>query len=163
MKALHKIKSIDSILQITKDVVNQNDNYHDYIINENNAFYRKQLPLLMKHSRINSLISSRAKIIEIEKKWKNAKSMSLKEENKPEFNISKYHLPLDSIRAIKIRSKNISPLCPIYDSKGSFIKGSVSPRRIFCYRSLLNSILSDNIAKRNKQQVSFKSLTFSNF
>ena len=163
MKSFHKNKSIDSILQITKDVVIQNYNYHDYMINENNAFYRKQLPLLMKHSRINTLVSSKAKIIEIDKIWKNVKNTSSKKENKSQLNISKSILPLDSIRSMKIRSNKISSICPIYDSKGSFIKGSVSQRRIFSYKSLLNSILSDNITKRNKEQVSYKSIKFNNF
>ena len=33
---VRKIKNIDSILQITKDVVQKNNNYNDYILKRNN-------------------------------------------------------------------------------------------------------------------------------
>ena len=55
-------KNIDSILQVTKETVNKNDNYYNYIVNQNNNLYKKQLPLLMKNSRINALVLSKTKI-----------------------------------------------------------------------------------------------------
>ena len=41
-------KNINSILQVTNDIINKNDNYHEYIINNNNQLYARQLPLLIK-------------------------------------------------------------------------------------------------------------------
>ena len=49
-------KNINSILQVTNDIINKNDNYHEYIINNNNQLYARQLPLLIKSKRIKALI-----------------------------------------------------------------------------------------------------------
>ena len=38
---VRKIKNIDSILQITKDVVQKNNNYNDYILRRNNSLFIK--------------------------------------------------------------------------------------------------------------------------
>ena len=57
--SLNKIKitkNIDSILQVTNDVIYKSNNYREYILNQNNSLYMRQLPLLMKHERMKALI-----------------------------------------------------------------------------------------------------------
>ena len=49
-------KNINSILQVTNDIINKNNNYHDYIIKNNNSLYARQLPLLIKSKRVNALV-----------------------------------------------------------------------------------------------------------
>ena len=73
--SLNKIKitkNIDSILQVTNDVIYKSNNYREYILNQNNSLYMRQLPLLMKHERMKALISKK-----IEDTQKNSSSLIL--------------------------------------------------------------------------------------
>ena len=122
MRSGKKIKSIDSILQHTKDVVQQNKNYNEYILNRNNSLFLKQLPLLMKQSRIQSLILSKPKVKEIEKDivYQSTKN-TVQKDDKKERNILSIRdclSPLNSIRTIKSRSKKLPPLCPLFNNEG---------------------------------------------
>ena len=110
-------KNIDSILQVTNEVIHKNNNYHDYIINQNNSLYMRQLPLLMKSNRIKALVSKK-----LDDSQKNASSMLLSEEEKEKnsyskksLNLRKYLSPLNNIRNIKIKSNKLPPLCPLFD------------------------------------------------
>ncbi len=79
MKKIKKNKVIGSILQVTKNVVDQSQNYYDYIVKQNNSLYKKQLPLLLKHSRIKSLVLSKQKIRENELNYQSTKNSSPKD------------------------------------------------------------------------------------
>ena len=123
MKERKKFRTIDSILQITKEVVQKNDNYNEYIINENNLLYTKQLPLLIKNSRINSLILPKIKEKEII--YQSTKNSSQKEDKSES---EKYYSPINSIRTIKNPSIKLPPLCPIFNSKGTLLRSVASPK-----------------------------------
>ena len=106
---MKKNDTIDSILQITKNVVSKNYNYYDYIINENNMLYNKQLPLLKNYSRIKSLELLKPKLKEKEIVYQSTKNSSLKEEEKSSelnFESDNYISSLNNIRTNKIHSKN---------------------------------------------------------
>ena len=134
MKKIKKIKVIDSILQVTKDVVQQSNTYNEYIIKQNNSLFIKQLPLLNKHSRINSLVLLKPKLKEIEKDVQSVKNSFLKEEKKDSI-----FSPLNNIRSLKLRSKKLPPLCPLYNQKGILRSGLVSPKREFSRNNILNN------------------------
>ena len=113
--SLNKIKitkNIDSILQVTNDVIYKSNNYREYILNQNNSLYMRQLPLLMKHERMKALISKK-----IEDTQKNSSSLIFQEEDKEKeikekskLNLYKHLSPLSNIRNIKIKSKKLPPL-----------------------------------------------------
>ena len=101
------LNSDDSILQVTKDTVNQSNNYYDYIINQNNTLYKKQLPLLMKNSRMNALVLSKTKSdFQLNTIQKNKEE----ENNKSNTKINKFLSPLNNIRNLQIRSKKFLEL-----------------------------------------------------
>lgn len=136
MRNEKKIKTIDSILQVTKDVVQQNDNYNDYILRRNNSLFLKQLPLLMKQSRIQSLILSKPKVKNIEKDiiYQSTRNSLKKEEKKDGKIISSRDCisPLNSIRIVKFRSKKLPPLCPLFNNEGLIRPSFISPKPILC-------------------------------
>ena len=133
MKIMKKNKTIDSILQITKNVVCKNNNYYDYIVNENNSLYNKQLPLLMKNNRINSLVLSKPKLKEKDIVYQSTKNSSQKEEIYSEINYEsdQYISPLNNIRTLKTRSPKLPPLSPIFNSRGILLPSIVNSRRNF--------------------------------
>ena len=127
-------KNIDSILQVTKETVNKNDNYYNYIVNQNNNLYKKQLPLLMKNSRINALVLSKTKI-DFNKK----PSFSMEKIEKKNFsktNKSKVISPLSTIRNTQMRSKKLPPLCPLYNSKGELVPSIIKSSKILLNKSI---------------------------
>ena len=134
MKIMKKNKTIDSILQITKNVVSKNNNYYDYIVNESNSLYNKQLPLLMKNNRINSLVLLKPKLKEKDIVYQSTKNSSQKEERYSEINCEseQYISPLNNIRRLKARSPKLPPLSPIFNSKGILLPSVVNSRRNFC-------------------------------
>ena len=146
MRSGKKINSIDSILQITKDVVQRNNNYNEYILKRNNSLFLKQLPLLTKKSRIQSLILSKPKIKEIEKDivYQSTKN-TVQKDDKKERKILSFRdclSPLNSIRNIKIRSKKLPPLCPLFNNEGLLKPSFISPKQVF-FKNILNSINND--------------------
>ena len=134
MRNVRKIKNIDSILQVTKDTVQQNNNYNDYILRRNNSLFIKQLPLLMKQSRIQSLVLSKPKVKNIEKDiiYQSTKNSSQKEDKKEGKSLSLRDCisPLNSIRTIKIRSKKLPPLCPLFNNDGLIKSSFISPKSL---------------------------------
>ena len=137
-------KNINSILQVTNDVIYKNNNYHDYIVNQNNSLYMRQLPLLRKNERMKALISRK-----LDDSQKNANSLILTEEEKERgekkgFQLKKYLSPLNNIRNIKIKSKKLPPLCPLYNERGELIPSAISSSKIIYkkidYNVFLNSI-----------------------
>ena len=145
MKTFRKNKTIDSILQNTKNVVGKNHNYYDYIINENNMLYNKQLPLLKKNNRIKSLELLKPKLKEKEIVYQSTKNSSQKEEKSSELNFESDHYisSLNNIRTIKTRSPKLPPLSPIFNAKGVLLPSIVISRRNFC-RNLLKRDKSMN-------------------
>ena len=144
---VRKIKNIDSILQITKDVVQKNNNYNDYILRRNNSLFIKQLPLLKKQSRIQSLILSKPKVKNIEKDiiYQSTRNSLQKEEKKDGKIISSRDCisPLNSIRTIKIRSKKLPPLCPLFNNEGLIKSSFISPKQLL-YNNILNFSNNDD-------------------
>ena len=137
-------KNINSILQVTNDVIYKNNNYHDYIVNQNNSLYMRQLPLLRKNERMKALISRK-----LDDSQKNANSLILTEEEKERgekkgFQLKKYLSPLNNIRNIKIKSKKLPPLCPLYNERGELIPSAISSSKIIYkkidYNVFLNRI-----------------------
>ena len=147
--SLNKIKitkNIDSILQVTNDVIYKSNNYREYILNQNNSLYMRQLPLLMKHERMKALISKK-----IEDTQKNSSSLIFQEEDKAKeikekskLNLYKHLSPLSNIRNIKIKSKKLPPLCPLYNSQGELIPAAIKSSKIIYkkidYNDFLNKI-----------------------
>ena len=132
-------KNINSILQVTNDVIYKNNNYRDYIINENNSLYIRQLPLLIKNERINALVA---------KKYDDPKknsSLILEEEIKNNNSMSSFPL-LKGIRNLKIRSKKLPPLCPLYNDRGELVPSEIKTSKIVYkrinYDNFLNNINS---------------------
>ena len=156
---LKKFNTIDSILQLTKDLVKKNDKYYNYILNENNSLYTRQLPLLMKSSRINSLVLMKPKIKEREFVYQSTKNSSQKDDKKSEIDFeseqNNYHI--NKIRAIKIRSAKLPPLCPMFDNKGTLLRSLATPRKditnkiINIFDNMNNFHNSVNIKRNNSK------------
>ena len=143
MTNLKTFKSIDSILHVTKDVIHKSNNYYEYMIKQNNTLYKKQLPLLMKNSRINALVLSKTK----ERFFKNFQSQNKEEEvDEKKVNFYKKLSPLNNIRNIKIRSKKIPPLCPLYNNRGELVPSIIKTSKVL-YSSIIN--YNDNINSIN--------------
>ena len=127
-------KNIDSILQVTKETVNKSDNYYNYIINQNNSLYKKQLPLLMKNIRINALVLSKNK-----SDFKINNNHQNKEENKRDLSKTKKNKlfsPLSEIRNIQTRSKNLPPLCPLFNDKGELVPSIIKTSKIIFRKTM---------------------------
>ena len=146
MTNIKTFKSIDSILHVTKDVIHKSNNYYEYMIKQNNTLYKKQLPLLMKNSRINALILSKTK----EPFFKNFQSQNNEEEaDVRKVNFYKKLSPLNNIRNIKIRSKKIPPLCPLYNNRGELIPSIIKTSKVLYSSIIINHCLSsEKITKR---------------
>ena len=149
-------KNIDSILHETNEVIHKNNNYHDYIKNENNSLYMRQLPLLMKNERIKALISKK-----LDDTHKNESMLLLDEEkhSKESSKKLKFDLlsPLSNIRKLKVKSKKLPPLCPLYNKQGelipSVIKSSKVIYRKINYNDFLNRINSGLIEVPNGKKI----------
>lgn len=137
-------KNIDSILHITNEVIHKNNKYHDYIKNQNNSLYMRQLPLLMKNDRMKALISKKLEDIH-----KTGALLLLDEEKQSKDSNEKLKLnlsPLSSIRNIKIKSKKLPPLCPLYNNQGELIPSVIKSSKInykkINYNDFMNRINS---------------------
>ena len=139
-KRIRISKNIDSILQVTNEVIHQNNNYRDYIINQNNSLYMRQLPLLMKNERIKALIHKK-----LDESQKNASTIEEeKDKDKEILTLKKSLSPLKNIRNIKIRSKKLPPLCPLYNARGELIPSAIRSSKVLYkkidYSSFLNRV-----------------------
>ena len=156
-------KNIDSILHVTNDVIHKNNNYHDYIKKENNSLYLRQLPLLMKNERMKALISKK-----LDDSQKNLSLLLLDEEkqSKESSEKLKFNLlsPLNNIRKLKVRSKKLPPLCPLYNKQGELIPSVIKSSKVFYrkinYNDFLNRINSGLIEFPNNSNNNNKKLTF---
>ena len=102
-------KNIESILQITKNVIKFNNNFHEYYISKNDDLYKKQLNLLCKKSDLLKLLNKN-------KNNKSSLSKNIKIKNLQLNSLSSRQY--SSIRNLQIRSSKLPPLCPFYDDKG---------------------------------------------
>ena len=152
-------KNIDSILHVTNEVIHKNNKYRDYIKNQNNSLYMRQLPLLMKNDRMKALISKKLDDIH-----KNSSILLLDEEkqSKDSNEKLKFNLlssPLNSIRNIKIKSKKLPPLCPLYNDQGELIPSVIKSSKVIYkkinYNDFLNRINSGlmEFPNANKKQI----------
>ena len=94
MKTDRREKNIDSILKVTKNVIQSTRNYNNYYLNHKDTFYIDQLPLLTSPNSVNHSLSE---------------EITKDEDYK-------------TIRKAHIRSKNIPKLCPLYNEKGELLK-----------------------------------------
>ena len=138
-------KNIDSILQVTNDIINKNDNYRDYIINQNNSLYMRQLPLLVKNERMKALINKK-----LDDSQKNSSLIIEDGKEKEKFKFKQYLSPLNEIRNIKIKSKKLPPLCPLYNSKGELIPTAIKSSKI-----LFKKVDYSNFLNRNNLELGF--------
>ena len=111
-------QSIGNILQVTKNIIQENENFYDYYINKDNSLYHKQLPLLMKKSRLQHALVLYNK-------------ENKKQDNNISLSLDKNHQILDNIRNAQIRSKKLPPLCPFYNEKGELIRSVVKTSRVY--------------------------------
>ena len=111
-------QSIESILQVTKNMIQETDNFNDYYINKDNSLYHKQLPLLLRKSKLQALVIRHKE---------NKKQM----DNSYPISLSKDINLLDNIRNAQIRSKKLPPLCPFYNDKGELVPSVVKTSRVY--------------------------------
>ena len=96
-------QNVDSILKVTKNVIQSSDNFNDYYLNQNDTLYSYQIPLLNPQtSKFNST------------------SLTLTGENENN-NINNTNTSFRSIRKLHERSDNIPKLCPLYNDQGDLM------------------------------------------
>ena len=127
-------KNINSILQVTNDIINKNNNYHDYIIKNNNSLYARQLPLLIKSKRVNALVQKK-----LDDSQKNKDEETIEKQTSM---LKKYLSPLSTIRNIKIKSKKLPPLCPLYNNQGELIPSVISSSKIIFKKIDYNNFMN---------------------
>ena len=93
---------VDSILKVTKEVIQSSEKYNDYYIGQNDTLYSFQLPLITSLNR----------------------SLTIENEN------SKENEELKGIRNAHIRSNKIPKLCPLYNDKGDLLPTIASHSKI---------------------------------
>ena len=106
-------QSIGNILQVTKNIIQQNENFYDYYINKDNSLYHKQLPLLVRRAKLQALVLYN-------------KENKKNQENRYPISLNKSQTLLDDIRNAQIRSKKLPPLCPFYNEKGELVPSVVN-------------------------------------
>ena len=110
---------VDSILKVTKSVIQSSDSYNKYYIKNDDSLYSNQLPLLTSLNRSNSLV------------YENSKDEDY-----------------STIRNPHIRSERIPKLCPLYNDKGDLMPKVASLAKIsFRSQRFKNISLSENLAK----------------
>ena len=119
MKTDRREKNIDSILKVTKNVIQSTRNYNNYYLNHKDTFYIDQLPLLTSPNSVNHSLSE---------------EITKDEDYK-------------TIRKAHIRSKNIPKLCPLYNEKGELLKkvapsSKINIRNIYLTYMNLKDILA---------------------
>ena len=111
-------ESVGNILQVTKNIIQENDNFYDYYINKDNSLYHKQLPLLFRRSKLQAIA---------------IRNKENKKQNENNYSLALVKAPglLDDIRNAQIRSKKLPPLCPFYNEKGELIRSIVKTSRVY--------------------------------
>ena len=110
-------QSVGSILQVTKNMIQETDNFYDYYINKDNSLYHKQLPLLIRKSKLQAIVI------------RNKENKKQSDNNYP-ISLTKDIDLLDNIRNAQIRSKKLPPLCPFYNEKGELVRSVVKTSRV---------------------------------
>ena len=128
MKTVKINKNIETILNVTKNVIKESSEFNDYYKNKENNLYQSQLPLLMQRSRIREALYFKNKsdiqdLIIQETTTDNPDSNDNIFREEEEKN-SKLHLT--KIRKLQVRSKKLPPLCPFYNKKGELLPQVVS-------------------------------------
>ena len=143
MKTVKINKNIESILNVTKNVIKQSNEFNDYYKHKENNLYQSQLPLLMQRSRIREALyfKNRNDIQDliINKTTADDQDLNdiiLKEEEEKNIYTK---LPLSEIRKLQFRSKKLPPLCPFYDKRGDLL-----PEVVFTSKALLNNLDTDS-------------------
>ena len=113
MKILKIVKNIEPILNVTKNVIKESDNFNNYYIHEDNNLYKNQLPLLIRNSRIREVMS--LKKLKRQDLFNITEANDEREEQKETINPL---ISLSNIRNPHIRSKKLPPLCPFFSQKG---------------------------------------------
>ena len=130
MKSLKINKNIESILNVTKNVIKQSDEFNDYYKNKDNNLYQNQLPLLMQRSRIREALyfKNRNDIQDLVLKRLETEDQDLNDDNNiiKEEEEKNSKNALTQIRKLKVRSKKLPPLCPFYNKKGELLPEVVS-------------------------------------
>ena len=105
MKPKKILKNIESILKETKNVVQRSNEYNNYYLKENNKFYLKQFPLLIKIPKLKTILSNTGnhEIAFSEENKKNYKDHSSFSNKKLIRATTNSYLNLDGIRTGKIR------------------------------------------------------------
>ena len=117
-------KTVDNILQVTKNTIQQSDNYYDYYINKDNSLYMKQLPLLIQKSKLQAIA------IRKKENEKNHIDIEQEETQNKSLSIDKYLMPLSDIRNAQSRSKKLPPLCPFYNNRGELLRSVVTTSKL---------------------------------
>ena len=134
-------QSVGNILQVTKNIIQENENFYDYYINKDNSLYYKQLPLLIRKAKLQAIAIYK-------------KENKKQQENYPLTTGDSPNL-LDNIRNAQIRSKKLPPLCPFYNDKGELVPSVVKTSRVYNRYDFDNNETPTNImtlsGKRHKK------------
>ena len=124
MKTVKITKNIESILNVTKNVIKQSSEFNEYYQNKDNNLYQSQLPLLMQRARLREALyfknNEHAQGLILHKtvnEEQDTDNILKEEEEKNIYN----KLPLTAIRKLQVRSKKLPPLCPFYNKKGELL------------------------------------------
>ena len=133
MKTDKLTKNIESILNVTKNVIKQNSEFNEYYQNKDINLYKSQLPLLMQRSRLREALYFKNKnniqdLILHKTKEEDDSDNILKEDEEKNINNK---LSLMEIRKLQVRSKKLPPLCPFYNKKGELLPEVVSTAKAF--------------------------------
>ena len=141
MKTVKITKHIESILNVTKNVIKQSSEFNEYYQNKDNNLYQSQLPLLMQRARLREALyfknNEHAQGLILHKTVNEEQDTDniLKEEEEKNIN-NKFSLT--GIRKLQVRSKKLPPLCPFYNKKGELLPEVVSTAKA------LNNMESDS-------------------
>ena len=136
-------KTVDNILQVTKNTIQQSDNYYDYYINKDNSLYMKQLPLLIQKSKLQAIAIRR------KENEKNHMDIDQEEKQNKSLSIDKYLMPLSDIRNAQSRSKKLPPLCPFYNNRGELLRSVVTTSKL-----INNNYLNDDYIISSRPKIS---------
>ena len=132
MKPKKIFKNIEPILKETKNVIQKNIEYNNYYLKENNNFFLKQFPLLIKIPKIKLPNTTNHEIALSEENKKIRERDNSTYSNKKLIRATtNSYLDFNHIRNEKIRSKNLPPLCPFYNIKGDLLPEVVTTAKAF--------------------------------
>ncbi len=96
-------RNLNSILKVTKGVIQNSRNFHNYYVEQKDNFFSNQLPLLTSPTLTNrsTILIKKPKIEEMKK-----------------------------IRREHIRSNQIPKLCPLYNEKGDLMSSIATSSKI---------------------------------